>query len=40
MAGYRPVLNLIHQTPNQLTFTYEDILGLHAMMLTPVASPY
>jgi Fic family protein len=40
IAGYRDALNLIHENPNQLSFTLQDILGLHNTMLTPVASPY
>jgi len=40
IAGYRDALHLIHQNPNQLSFSVEDILGLHNTMLTPVASPY
>lgn len=40
IAGYRDALNLIHQDPNQFSFTLQDILGLHNTMLTPVGSPY
>jgi Fic family protein len=40
IAGYRDALNLIHENPNQFSFTLQDILGLHNTMLTQVASPY